>query len=387
MRQKKLKVLIIQPFLSYGGAEAVSVQFAYHLASKAHDAKIIALWHEEERLPYPGHKVDIITSPRILRQLFKQSRLFFFLFGFPTLLFLALKESKGASVFNPHNFPSLWVAGIVGRLCSVPVVWTVHNLPQTPFRNGLVSTICNPTIDLLNGLFARRCKEVIVVSDKVKNQVKRRWGVDSKVFYPAIDYDFWSKGSGKEIRKKYGWEDEFVILSVGRLTKEKNQELSIRAFAKVIKRVGKAILVLVGDGEDKDRLETVAKGEGVFDKTLFVGYQTPDTLRDFYAASDLHLLPGHETEGFNLAPLEALCAQTISIVAEGSGVDVVLKENDIGLVAKPKVEDFAKEIITAFRNKDKIIKMGKKGKDWVRKNLSWENYIDEFLRLELFKGV
>lgn len=379
MRQKKLKVLIIQPFLSYGGAEAVSVQFAYHLKKKGHDASVIALYAQKTRIPYLSEKVQIVTLPYFLGTLFAKSKLALLLFGFPALFYLTLRDSRGAKILNPHNFPSLWVAVIVGRLCSVPVVWTVHNLPQTPFRNGLASTVCNPTIDLLNGLFARRCKEVIVVSDKVKNQVKRRWGVDSKVFYPAIDYDFWSKGSGKEIRKKYGWEDKFVILSVGRLTKEKNQELSIRAFAKVSTAINNLVLVIIGDGEDKVRLKLIARQLEVSSRVLFVGYQKPKILRGYYSAGNLHIMPSYQTEGFNLSPLEALCSQTVSIVAEESGVDAVLKRKKIGLVAKPNVEDFAKKIKEVYENRSKISLMGKKGQEWVKTNLSWEIYVGKFL--------
>ena len=87
MSKKKLSFLIIQPWLAYGGAEAVSVQLAYNLVKKGYGAKVIALY-KEKKLPHLSDKVDIVVLPKPFSTLFSKSKLFLLLFGLPALILL-----------------------------------------------------------------------------------------------------------------------------------------------------------------------------------------------------------------------------------------------------------------------------------------------------------
>ena len=368
------RVVIIQPFLSYGGAETVSAQLAYYLKKKGFRAVVLALYQDKERQPYLADKVDIRFAPKFIGRFLASNKLFLLILGFPFLLLLTIKETRKTSVLNPHNFPSLWVASLVGWIKGSPVIWTCHNLPQTPFTKGIMSFVFNPIIEFFNKFFAKRCKEIIAVSEKVKRKLKQKYQVNAKVLYPAIDFDFWSKGEVES-------DDKFVLLQVGRLKKEKNQELSIEAFARALEVIEDANLVIVGDGEDEIRLKGFAKKLGVSSKVNFMGYQPPKVLRDFYAAADINLSPAYETEGFNLSPLEALCSGTVSIVASGSGVDEVFSRKEIGIIASPTVDDFTRKIIGASNSEKKVKEMTKRGQRWVRDNLSWEKYSKKFLEL------
>lgn len=345
------KILIMQPFLSYGGAEAVSIQLAYYLKKRGFDAKVMALF-KKKHLPLYSDKVEITSL-------------------------INLSEYLNADMLNPHNFPTLWLAVIIGKIFKIPVVWTVHNFPQSPVNNFLVNWLVN----YLDGFFAKRCAKVIAVSDKVKKQIKDLYDVDSTVIHTGVDYEFYSKGDGERIRKKYNWTDKYIILQVARLRKEKNQELSIKVFKKVSKKISNSVLILVGDGEDKDRLVSLSKRHKISDRVLFVGYLPASILRSFYDAADIHLLPSFKTEGFNLAPLEALCTGCVSVVVEGSGVDSFLKKNEVGFVANGTVESFKEKVIYAYKNKGLVSKMGKKGKKAIKQKLTWDKYVDEFERL------
>ena len=356
----------------------MSIQLAYHLTKSGHEAKVVALYVDKDRTPYFPGKVRLIVASKPLDYLFAHSKLFLLLAGFPALLYLTWREAKDANMLNPHNFPSLWSAVLAGSLRRIPVFWTAHNFPQTPFSGGVGAIVLNPVLEFTNGFFARKCKKIFSVSEKVKRQIGRFYKLEAEVVYPAVSFEFWSRGDGKKVREKFGWKDKVVLLCVGRLTREKNQELAIRAFAKITKKVKEAVLVLVGDGEDRGRLEDIVERLEHTKKVFFVGYQPPDSVRDFYAAADLHLSVAYKTEGFNLSPLEALSTRTISVVAEGSGVDEALLQEKIGLVAKPNVESYSSKIFEAFEKMAEISQMGKKGQAWVKKNLSWDRYVDRF---------
>ena len=348
-----MKILIIQPFLSWGGAEAVSLQFAGHLKG----AKVVALY-KDKNLPYGAGNTQIITLPGLISNLLQNYRTFLIIFGFPMLLYLTLKNSKNFNVINPHNFPSLWIAVIVGKIRKIPVVWTVHNFPQSQF----------PVF--LDKFFARRCKAIVAVSEKVAIQVWDSYKLKAELLYPGIDYNFF--GNGKKIP---GCKNKFVVLTAGRLKKEKSFDLAIRAFAKASEKIKNAVFVVAGTGPDLVRLKAMTHELGA--KVEFVGYRTPTQLRDWYKTADLFVLPSYKTEGCNLSPLEALCAGTPSLVVEGSGVDEIVKKNRLGFVTQPTVKDFSEKILYFYRYRNPV----RLGSVWIKNNLSWPIYVKKFLQL------
>jgi glycosyltransferase involved in cell wall biosynthesis len=115
------------------------------------------------------------------------------------------------------------------------------------------------------------------------------------------------------------------ILTVGKLKEEKNQELLIRAFA----RLGEpaARLVIAGDGPLLDRLQSAAKELGVADRVVFPGYVSDPW--PLYAAADLFVLPSRE-ESFGNVLVEALHAGLPIVSTRTTGAAEVLDGGRLG---------------------------------------------------------
>ena len=77
------------------------------------------------------------------------------------------------------------------------------------------------------------------------------------IFNNAIDLDKFKfdENIRNEVRKELGIEDKFVIGHVGRFCYQKNQEFLIDVFAEVYKQDPNAVLLLIGDGEDRKTIE------------------------------------------------------------------------------------------------------------------------------------
>jgi len=357
-----MNILIIQPFLSWGGAEAVSIQFANVLNKSGHRAKIICLY-KTPLLPLGADKIKIVTPPRFVSDLFKNHKSLIIVLGFFVLLLLTINNSKKADMVNPHNFPSLWVAVITARIRKVPVIWTVHNFPQSPF----------PALTFLDKFFARQCKSIVAVSEKVGKQIFKKYKVRSKIIYPGIDYTYWS--GGKKI-KRYG--NNFVVVTAGRLKKDKNFDLAIEAFKIVSKNLKNAVLIIVGEGIEFENIKQTAKN---IENVKLIGYQTPAQLRDWYKTASLFVLPSYKTEGFNLTPFEALCSAITPLVVKGSGADEAILKNKIGIVSGRSAGEVSEAIYWVYKNQSNAYRMAKKGKLWVKNNLSWEEYVKRFQNL------
>ncbi|MFD8723595.1 glycosyltransferase [Streptomyces sp. NPDC059629] len=102
-----------------------------------------------------------------------------------------------------------------------------------------------------------------------------------------------------------------LVVCVGRLCRQKGQDLLLRAWPEVLRRVPTARLALVGDGPDRDALCRLAP-----DSVEFVG--AVDDARPWYRAADLVVLPSR-WEGMALAPLEAMACGRPVLVTDVDG--------------------------------------------------------------------
>ena len=111
---------------------------------------------------------------------------------------------------------------------------------------------------------------------------------------------------------------------VGRLCRQKGQDVLLRAWAGVSTRVPGARLALVGDGPDRAELEAQAARLPDPDSVLFVGRS--EDPRDWYAAADLLVLPSR-WEGMALVPLEAMaCARPVLLTDVAGARESLLPE-------------------------------------------------------------
>ncbi|MFE4828792.1 glycosyltransferase [Streptomyces sp. NPDC056672] len=102
-----------------------------------------------------------------------------------------------------------------------------------------------------------------------------------------------------------------VVVCVGRLCRQKGQDILLRAWQPVVRQLPQARLVLVGDGPDADTLRATAPPS-----VLFAG-AVPDTA-PWYRAADLVVLPSR-WEGMAVAPLEAMASGRPVVLSDVDG--------------------------------------------------------------------
>jgi 1,2-diacylglycerol 3-alpha-glucosyltransferase len=101
-------------------------------------------------------------------------------------------------------------------------------------------------------------------------------------------------------------DDEFVLISLGRLGNEKNTDELIRFFANVQKRHKHVKFLIVGDGPNRENLEDLARKLGVEDKIIFTGMVSPNEVQKYYKLGDLYVSAStSETQGLTYAEAAA----------------------------------------------------------------------------------
>ena len=378
-----MKILIIQPWIRLGGAELISVHLAYQLERRGIAAPIVCTFVDPEGMPSQADKVQYLLPASWVSKLIIKNRLFFMLFGPIALFILVLKHSRDADVLNPHNFPASWIAVIIGRMRSIPVIWTCNEPPEAvslkdAWRVGV--------LDYLGWLFASSVLDRIVVrgvskfhvlSERTRVEVSRRYRRNAQIIRSGVDLEFFQGGDPSVVIDRYGLDGKFVLLMVGKLHPQKRQLLGLRILHRVIKNIPNAVLLIVGDGPARNELEKQALEMGIVDHVKFLGLVSSNELADLYAACDVQLLTA-SNQSWGLTPFEALAAKRISIVSDDSGAAEIMAREGVGLVSSPNPEDYEKGIREIYNFPEKFQAMIGRGHAYVEKNLTHEVFGERF---------
>lgn len=125
----------------------------------------------------------------------------------------------------------------------------------------------------------------------------------------------------QQLREQLDWTDCFVLGHVGRLCTQKNQAFLMDVLAALLAKRPESRLVLIGEGENRKKLELYARELGITDRVLFYGRTAePETL---FSAMDVFLLPSL-FEGLSVSAVEAQTSGLPTICAEGLSEEVRL---------------------------------------------------------------
>ncbi len=177
--------------------------------------------------------------------------------------------------------------------------------------------------------------------------------------------------------------DERVMLSVGRLSREKAHIDLLQAF----KLLGEARpdlslkLIILGDGPERARLEAVA--DSLCGHIIFAG-QVSD-VRPFYATADVFALPSL-SEGSPNVVLEAMAANLPIVATAVGGVPEMLENNESALLVPPNdPPSIAAAIASLLTDKQLAQRLAKKAATLVDTQYGPEKYVRSLV--EIYSGV
>jgi phosphatidylinositol alpha-1,6-mannosyltransferase len=167
-------------------------------------------------------------------------------------------------------------------------------------------------------------------------------------------------------------------LIVGRLAAEeryKGHDALIRVWPSVRETVPSAELVIVGDGNDRARLEALAAAQPIGKAVHFAGRVSSAELEGYYRHAAFFIMPS-TGEGFGLAYLEAMRAGKACIAAPGAAEELV-RDGVTGLIVDPSSpRALAEAVIRMFREPDTCAAMGRAGAERVGQEFTQRHFED-----------
>jgi glycosyltransferase involved in cell wall biosynthesis len=175
--------------------------------------------------------------------------------------------------------------------------------------------------------------------------------------------------------------NEVVFGYVGRFVPIKDLPTLIHAFARVTEVVPNVRLTLVGDGEERSRLEALAAELKLGDRVKFIGWR--QNLKEVYGALDVGVLSSLN-EGTPVALIEAMAAAKPVIATAVGGVEDVVSHGRTGLLVPPRdVERLATAIVRMATDSAVRQSLGRLGRREVTARFSPARLISEVGQLYL----
>ena len=234
--------------------------------------------------------------------------------------------------------------GIFGRIFAkkfdIPLVYTYHTMYidyTYYFTRGILDPLAKSMVKKLSKRLANSSTEFITTSEKTKKAL-RSYGIKKyiNVIPNGIDISQFSSSPYKEenfrkYREEHGYVDTFLLLSLGRIAKEKSIDVCLKEYALFLKSEPKqkTKFLIVGDGPAKEELQKLAIDLGIIENVVFVGKVSHEETAFFYNLCDLYLSAStSETQGLTF--IEAMSSSLLVLCQYDDNLNDVILDGKTG---------------------------------------------------------
>ena len=346
---KKIKNLIIlYPSFEKGGATENLINFINNSVNKDIKIYLITKINNKDKNRFLKKNIHFfnIKSNIKIRSLNRLITSINSIFILSTLLKNIKNDNSLVFSFQSHIFPII-VTKILNRKIILRNSEDIYD--ATKYADYRISALF---IYLLKILFYNFSDGIITNAKKAKNSLdKILTKKKAKLIYNPYLKSIYK---GSNIKRKK------IILSVGRLCKQKNQEITVKAFAHFLKKFPDYKLIIIGHGGDEYKLKQLCLKLNISKKVIFKGWIK--NLKKYYLESKILIFPSLyeglpntliEAVNYNLPCISSRCSGAVDILSEKYGTFTTY---DDPLFLSKKMSDSVTHYKVAFSNGQKIKK-------------------------------
>ena len=330
-----------------GGAQKRVWELSKRLASRGHEVHLFGMkyWDGEDVIVKEGVYLHGVCEQQKLfvggRRSIKEAIYFSY-----KVLFPLLKENFDVVVCDHAPYFPCFSAKFCSSLKRTPLVITWHEVWDDYWSEYLGKKgILGKAVERLT---THLTDKMIVVSERTKKDLERI-GVRKKIEIIPNGIDF------GEIGKVKASEEESDIIFVGRLIKDKNVDVLIKAVNLVKKEIPDVKCMIIGDGPEKGKLEKLTYTTLAIDNNIkFMGFlEDYNDVISYMKSSKVFVLPTTR-EGFGIVALEAnACGLPVVTVnhKRNAACDFIIN-NENGFISELSEDDVAEKIFMGLDKKE-----------------------------------
>lgn len=379
-----MKILVFSPYYPphIGGLESHSKEFNQHLAQREIDVLVFT-----PRLPKDAPEKEVRSGVRIIRfpafeiipnfplpQFFP----FFWTPGFWRAFRLLWSERHDIVISRTRFFVSSLLALVYAKLRGIPLIHIEHgsDFVQLSSRwKTLVAKLYDHTLGRLLFRFSNINISISGAVQKFVNQFDKR---PSPVIYRGLDFETLDAiPVDTKLRERFA--EKIILTTAARLYQWKGIENTIAAIRALPQDLqSKIVFLIVGDGEDFERLKKLSEGFPI----EMLGQRSRSEVIGILKASDIYIHSSHPGGGLSTSLLEAMYCHTAIIATKNEGADEVVEDNKNGvLVAAPEKTLFAEKITSLVQDVHQRNILGQMAHHDIRERFNWEKSIKQYLSI------
>lgn len=249
--------------------------------------------------------------------------------GYVATLGRALASKRFDGVICGH-LNLLPVAATAARISGAPLLLVTHGVEawQGPARRGVSGAL-------------KRVDALVSVSHTTRERFLRWSQIDPRHHFivpNCIDPSgFGAAPRDPLLMRRYGLEGRTVITTLGRLSsgeRYKGIDEMLQLLPELTRDLPDVSYLIIGDGDDRPRLESLARRLGISARVIFTGYVSEEEKAAHYRLADVFVMIGRG-EGFGIVYLEALACGVPVVASSADASREAVMNGELGEVASP----------------------------------------------------
>ena len=291
-----------------------------------------------------------------------------------------LAARTSADIVHAHGYKADIYVYFALRASRIPFVSTCHNWTD--------SDILDIFYGKADRLVLRKYTAVVAVSDAVKQRLAKAGIHEDKMFLVRNGIDLRPfQAAPPSLHGDLASHNHPIVGFIGRLSSEKGADVFLRAAAKVLDELPSTKFVVVGDGPDWDKLESLIDELRIRDRVSMLGRR--DDMPSVYASLEI-MVSASRQEGLPMAILEGM-ASSLPLVATAVGdVPTVVLDGCTGVLVPPEDPTLlAAEIAALLRDPARRERLGAAAKKLIEDDFSAVRMVADYLRVyeaAVFRG-
>ena len=291
---------------------------------------------------------------------------------YPIRVINKIKKWKLDVIHSHTEFGVGTFARIISKQLNIPIVHTYHTMYEDYVHyitKGYFDKSSKKLVEYLTLFYCdTTANELIVPTKKTWDLFKEKYCLDKNIYIipTGIEIErFYIENIEKEkvvsVKERLKLKkDDFVLLFVGRLGKEKNIDFLIECQKDLIKEIPNLKLIIVGDGPEREYFENKVKKLKLNASVIFTGMVSWVDVPSYYQIASL-FVTASKTETQGLTVIEAMAAAKPPICINDESFNLTVTDDLNGKIFKNK-RDYKKIIVDLYTDKSNIKKMSKQAR-------------------------
>lgn len=355
------KIAFFHPYFAFGGVEKTNLRLAGYFIEHGYQIDFLALSfskHLQREMDELGINRVTLNAKRTISAIPELKR------------YMKEEQKRGKLTFiSCQNFANLIAIFAIPHNRENLKVIVSERLHPAEFEFNGKEKKGRIIISLMKRLY-KKADVIVANSKETADELARITGEETRCIYNPTLSENYTERAEEVVEQSWFHEDVPIIISVGRLSKEKGFDTLIKAFKKVRDKID-CRLVIIGDGSLREELEELTESLGIAEMVWMPGYEANPyryvSKADVFVLSSLF-------EGLPNTLIEALAVGTPCVATNcKSGPKEILLNGEGGYLVDVCDEDsMAEAIIKTLTEKEKTKAMLEKAQ-----NMLWRFTPDE----------